>query len=358
MNFTIERTQYPQVRNAIKPLFELVNQRAVPTEQFDWKYEQCPLGMMTVWVAKEQQTGKIIGSYGAYPRHFLSGGKTILAYQRADSIVHPDYQGQGIFRELVGTMTKDLRAEGAHFHFGYSNDLSSRVHRKFPESRELFESLAYTLPNGSRSLRERSASLRWPRLSAIAFPLLGMMFKSANHLIKAFSLSQYKLEDADNFGDLPGKWSVNSASEYSYFPLRDQDFLNWKIFNAPTELRKNLTTHWLVDQGERVGYVILYKIPSTGQVKILDLLGERPENILPELLKSVRNYSLKSGTDLLSTNVAGHHYQAAFRKNLFFNTGRARCYLYLLASEAIDPASNSSGSFWFQMPIDRDNFSY
>jgi len=358
LKYKIEREEYHAVRDAVISLSTKVNSRVIAGENFDWKYRQSPLGDMAMWVDRHAETGRVIGSYGAYPRKFLFQGEVIVVYQRADSIVDQEYQGQGIFRALVAQMTRDLKNEGVHFHFGYSNDLSSRVHQKFTEAREMFESLVYVLPNGTATLSARVLSPRFRRVVTPFLPIISAVFKSRNHIKRLFQKASYQLVAAGDFTDIVVDWSRSNAKSYVYFPVRDYDFLRWKVFNTPADVMKNVRAWWLEKGNQKIGYVVTYEVPETGQVKIIDFLCNDLERTVVESIASIRNYFVEQGVDFISSNVAGRIHQDAFRKSRFMQSGKARCYLYILNETAVDPTSVTDGNFWYQMPIDRDNFSY
>ncbi len=65
---------------------------------WNWKYETNVFGKSIIVVAEDNS--KIIGARCLWPWEFCCRGEIIKAYQPVDTVVHPDYQGQGIFKKM------------------------------------------------------------------------------------------------------------------------------------------------------------------------------------------------------------------------------------------------------------------
>ena len=154
-------------RKLLLDLFEEAFEEKVTVDQFVWKYENNPLGKMKVWSVWDKDTGTLAGTYGAFKRYFIHKGHLVTIYQRADSMVKPEYQRKGIFTRLLKEMNKFLSENEVLFQFGYSNDKSASGIRKFDNSRELYYSTVYVFVNGAENIVNSYLKIKGNRSRAI-----------------------------------------------------------------------------------------------------------------------------------------------------------------------------------------------
>ena len=142
-------------------LFKAAFGESVSAEDFEWKYLMNPLGQMRVWTVWERASGRLVASYGAFRKDFWYRDALIAAYQRADSMVHPEFQRRGLFQRMLSAMNEGLKADGALFQFGYSNDRSAGAIRKRADGVECFLSRSFVLPLGARNALDRLGCPPW-----------------------------------------------------------------------------------------------------------------------------------------------------------------------------------------------------
>lgn len=68
-------------------------------EWWNWKYEKNVFGKPIHMVATADE--RIVGFRSFWPWEFVCRGQTLKAYQPVDTVVHPDYQGKGLFIRLT-----------------------------------------------------------------------------------------------------------------------------------------------------------------------------------------------------------------------------------------------------------------
>lgn len=84
-----------------------------------WKHQSNPFGPSPVIVAESD--GKLIGIRAFLRWEFSLDGKIKKACRAVDTAVHPDYQGQGIFKKLTLSLIEEMEKEGLDFIYNISN---------------------------------------------------------------------------------------------------------------------------------------------------------------------------------------------------------------------------------------------
>lgn len=91
-------------------------------EFFLWKHAANPFGRSSVLLAFDGD--RLVGMRAFMRWRFQCKGRTIEAVRAVDTVTHPGYRGQGIFRMLTLDLIERVRAEGVAFVFNTPNDVS------------------------------------------------------------------------------------------------------------------------------------------------------------------------------------------------------------------------------------------
>lgn len=65
--------------------------------------------------------GKVKAAYSAIPSTFNSGTDAITAALVVDALVHPDFQGKGLLRQVLNSLYERMQSDGFDFLFGMPN---------------------------------------------------------------------------------------------------------------------------------------------------------------------------------------------------------------------------------------------
>lgn len=341
-------------RQIIMDLFHLAYGEELTIDQFVWKYEENPQGKMRVWSIWDPERDLMVACYGAYARIFSRNATIVHTYQRADSMVHPEYRRRGLFTTLMNAMNASLQAEGnVLFQYGYSNDNSAKAIRRISGAREVYLSNVYVYPIGTGNIIARLfPTMTACRLARVTSPLLrGYHFMRGHHRDPGIRLARLTQYDQN-----VEAWSLELAAHYEYAPIRTREFMNWKVFRSPHFPEGSLTPHLLLRGRETIGACVLYADRTRNLVKVLDLLCTAPSRNLAPCVAAIRLHVTKRGYDAITANVSDGIVADAFRNAGFLRSIKARCTIFPLQEGMTEPTVRSS--FWHQMPIDRDNFSY
>lgn len=97
-------------------------------ELWNWKHVVNPFGKSPVLVAEDK--GIICGVRVLLRWEFRQGNDLIKACRAVDTAIHPDYQGQGLFKNLTLSLVEELKEEGVELIFNTPNSESSSGYLK------------------------------------------------------------------------------------------------------------------------------------------------------------------------------------------------------------------------------------
>jgi RimJ/RimL family protein N-acetyltransferase len=195
---------------------------------WDWKFEQNPHGPARIWVGDDG--GRIAGCYIWNPVRVRLGDRTLLGAQAVDAAVHFDYQGRGLFTDLVRTAMDD----GA--------------------SREF--ALVYAFPVEAAFRGQVKVGFK-PQgtISAVHRPLL-------SGVLRRRRFGDLALREATSF-DSRFDAFANSGRASELSVQRDAAYLQWRYCEHPTQTYETIVCE---RDGEICGYCVLKVDPPEGRL--------------------------------------------------------------------------------------------
>ncbi len=186
-----------------------------------WKYEKNVFGKGKVVIIKK--SGDIIAAGALWPWKFVCRGVVLKAYQPCDTVVHPNYQGIGLF-----SMLNDER-------LSVSNKDEIDIIFNFPNSN--------SLPGYLNKGWSYNGKILW-RVKVFK-PIKTAISKFSNDKVTSIEvpeLYKIRMEDVENV--------ANEPLNYTQF-IRTQkspDYINWRYIQHPSrqygivkfELRKRI----------------------------------------------------------------------------------------------------------------------
>ena len=95
----------------------------MPPAHWRWQFPSNPFSRPIVYLA-ETPDGRLVGHYALIPRPFRDGSRRTLAALSIQSMVHPDFQKQGILKALAAAAEKQLDEDGVDIGITFLNDNS------------------------------------------------------------------------------------------------------------------------------------------------------------------------------------------------------------------------------------------
>ena len=87
-----------------------------------WQHEQNPAGPPIIFLADAD--GILAGQYEIVRMNLRYNGRETMGFHSQDTMTHPDFRRQGIFRILADRAYKQGAEEGGVFVFGFPNQYS------------------------------------------------------------------------------------------------------------------------------------------------------------------------------------------------------------------------------------------
>ncbi|MXV62528.1 GNAT family N-acetyltransferase [Natronorubrum sp. JWXQ-INN-674] len=113
----------PADRAAVLSLYETVFGRERSTDWFRWKYEDNPY-VDHVPIIVAEIDGKLVGCRAFFAQEMRINGSERIAFQPCDTMVHPSYQGQGLFDRMNEWALERYSDRAPTFCFNFPNEKS------------------------------------------------------------------------------------------------------------------------------------------------------------------------------------------------------------------------------------------
>lgn len=235
-------------------LYKLVYGKMIDLPFFHWKNLRNPAlpGEALIYLAISPE-GKMVGANSFFSSILSYQEEQYRAVQSGDTMVHPDYRGQGIFMKILFFAVQDLKDKGYSLIYGYANGQSYPGFIKFGY-RDLGRiNLGYRVLNASRFLGGYGVPGR----------MAGGFIDLALNLWQGFrSLGQTKVYDV-----VPAEltdWQIPEFLEVrnkEIHPLKSLEYLLWKYQEKP---QANYQTLVVKRAEEPVAIIIVRKEISRG----------------------------------------------------------------------------------------------
>lgn len=116
----------PARRAEVFALLDRVRGYELDPAEFDWWFEENPVGPRTIALAEED--GRVVGVLGASHYRAVVEGRDAIATLPLWAVTDPDFQGRGIFQRLNGEVERAARDTGAALELGFTNSLAGPIY--------------------------------------------------------------------------------------------------------------------------------------------------------------------------------------------------------------------------------------
>lgn len=126
MTITIDKLRYPEDMQSYLDLYLSVFGKLESVDFFKWKYidNPCQTDRESYNIVVAKDGNKLVGARASFPTHIWHNDKPWKAVQAGDTMVHPDYRGQGIFGKMLRFTLEDLCRQNVQLIFNFPNDNS------------------------------------------------------------------------------------------------------------------------------------------------------------------------------------------------------------------------------------------
>ncbi len=217
-----------------------------------WQYLDNPCSRPIAFVA-ETGNGRIVGHYSLIPVPFWRSGSVETAAYSVLSMVHPDFQRQGMLKELAAAGEHQLDEDAISTGVTYLNDNSLTVYTQRLGWTRLEGPLPVYWSVIDAPLVASGAGLPQPlKAIAIAGAWLGKLPTAAVFRCVTTDLG-VEIREMERFDrSVDALWD-SVADKFQYAIVRNSMYLNWRYADNPTDYRIFLAG----PDGECNGFVVI-----------------------------------------------------------------------------------------------------
>jgi GNAT superfamily N-acetyltransferase len=250
----IKLAKHAEEKGKLLDLFQASFGQVMSTELWDWKYLQNPLASADPEVIVAVDNGRIVGARPFWFAEMWLGNKRVKTAQHCDTMVHPDYQGKGIFNRMGRFAIQHLKDNGYALSYGFPAPISrpgflSQGYRIVAETEHMFrvvrpqKLLSYRL--GNRMLAGG--------LGFFYNALLNTGAKKTTWVSDSFQVevSDRYTDDLKDVDDLRDKSGINL--------VRSESYLRWRFDKHPQRSYRYIIAK---KEGKLWGYAVISVQPQ------------------------------------------------------------------------------------------------
>jgi GNAT superfamily N-acetyltransferase len=336
------RKYIPGDEEQIVPLLELVFDKwphfdltCSSLDHWKWKYLDNPTKKNKIVVATHKE--QIIGCDHALLYPVKIADENTYASQGCDSVVYPDYQGQGIYSKLL-ELTISIPVKNLQFTYwatGTKKMIALSEKLNYPK-------LPYTLLSMTHisdidlHLENNPGSNKL--LKNIGIRTLQNIAKTKSRLSNNKTVeTKYKIENISKFDDRINVFWSKIEKHLIFSIKRDKDYLTWRYCDPRGG---DYQIKQIIEEDEIVGYCV-YRInrfnPDYPRGFIVDLLTLAGRiDLGSALIDSVMSDLKEAGVNVVNAWLfEGHPLMGAYTRNGFINS-HTNFFVYYKSREVVD----------------------
>lgn len=329
----------------------------VNPQYWNWMFKNNPAGNPIIVLAEVAK--KLVGHYALVPMRMLIKGKERTGTLAMNMVIHPDYQGRGIFSALVDKAAYKARTQDMPVTFVFPNVNSRPV---------LVEKLGWLVPCSMttlfRPLKAVKILRRQIRNRNLKNILLGVGLLVVSRVFcrsKKVVSGKVSIEQCSSFYKRFNDFAETASQAYGIITIRDGKYLTWRYMDNPIDTY----TIYTAEEGDKVlGYIVLKLLEDetspTGIIMDMLILPDRKE-IASLLIQKAIGYFREQEADVVLCYIPkSNPYYGILRNNGFivhFLTEDSNiCRLVARSNTAeIPPSFIENDENWFITCGDRND---
>jgi GNAT superfamily N-acetyltransferase len=315
-----------------------------------WQHKDCPSGPPIIYFADAD--GLLAGQYEMVRMRVRHDGKEKEGFHSQDTMTHPDFRRQGIFKELATSTYDKGEEEGCSFVFGFPNEFS---HPGFVNKLE-FQDVCiipnvFRPLNMERTLKRRTKNGLIIALGSIAFRIFFSIYGNRKSPPKVEGLDVKKVERFDSrIDDL---WK-RASGDYKTLVVRDTAHCNWRYVDIP---HRDYDIFIAEREGRVAGYIVLSLVEKEDfrGGEIIDIFAEPDEKIIGNLIfKALEHFKDKKADSVYCWYPDMEVYRKAFSMFGFLKMGPNPAMIARKLDQKLEMEKLKDYSNWFVTMGDSD----
>ena len=294
----------------IVKLYNKITGRCRTAEQHRWQWLETPqgIGIGSIWVITESESGEIVGHHGFIPTKADYFGRNLLLGKTENTILHPKYLGTGIYFIHEKKFLQEAVKRFDLLYTTFAHGTPGKIRRKLGY-KSVGRYLTYIKVTRNAYLKKKMNSLIERK---IPNSILKIFCKYGSHILRYplmiffsrwgkidKSIKFEVVEDIDTIDSEIDQFCDRNKGQFGITTNRTSKYLKWRIFKNP-----NLKYKFLLARkfDKAVGYVITKSsATNVNRCEIVDLVCEQNEEIIfNTILKATVKHLIGPKVDAVS----------------------------------------------------------
>lgn len=329
------------------PLLSLLQKQlsvAIDRRRMDWLYRLCPHGEAKVWVAEEEDSGRLVGAAAVFPRRINLAGSTGNGFVLGDFCVSADHRSLGLAIRLQRKCLESV--QDGTFAAGY--DLPGKsmmaVYSRLgsPPGGEMVRMVKLLRADGKIAGKVKSKILA-RALSNAANAVLAFQRGSSPQRKSGASFELQQGRCGEEYTDL----AHSVGARLGVCVDRSAEYLNWRYFDHPHQKYEILAAR---RQGRLVGYVTFQQ--EGIKACIVDWFGREPGDLHRDLLRGMMTLVKSRGCESIQGHVLASHPYRSDLQSLGFRPRESSPVVFL--GPPAQQSATTGNNNWLLMDGDRE----
>ncbi len=261
--------------------------------RFDWLYRQNPNGAPHAWLARDSESGEVVGASAAFRRRAIIHGREKNGWVLGDFCVADKYRSLGPALQLQrATLAAIEKLPESDFCYDFPSLQLTAIYRR------LGVQPTAQMVRLAKPLRLDQKLQKTGRLGRLARPAIWMgnfLLRLSDHRIgngKAWEIGGHEGPCSHEFTQLREKMRTTHGAEIQ----RSAEYLNWRYLQHPFFRHQILTAR---KAGELQGYLVFTCVD--GNAQIVEWCAGDDGALLSALVRNLVRRLRKAGAMTLST---------------------------------------------------------
>lgn len=269
--------------HAIVELYNYVFKRNITVDDWHWAYRENPVERRDIILAFCGST--LVGQSASVPLTYCCRGTLVRATRMQNVMVHPDFQGMGIFTQALKRMTDYIYRQNLDLVVTFPNNNSLPTFIRKLDYRHVDDVFTYQMSD-----------------DALTTP--------GSHELTV------TIDECARFSETDHNFMLKCLNQYVFFNSRDAHYLAWRYNTRSKKDYRVLRAY----HGDTLTALVVFKYYSDASgVDLVEFFTDSGTNIIAYLLNEIRGYYASRNVPVHSYNIWLFPHYALF--TWFIETG-------------------------------------
>jgi GNAT superfamily N-acetyltransferase len=221
----------------------------------EWQYQRNPVGPAIATLAREGETGRLIGQVVTIPIRVRLSGKVRVASLSLEPVIDPAYQGRGVLAGLLKDVCALSAEAGIAFTYGFPNQASYSTFVNKAGFRNIGSVPLLVRPLDPERL---AAKTTHSRVLAKTASVARRVWRTPAPAPRQEAVPGLEIGEVNSFDSSFVLFWDRVQHRFPVMVVRDPAYLNWRFTGVPT---RRYTTFVARSEDEIRGFIVLRAAP-------------------------------------------------------------------------------------------------